>query len=167
MKERSVVQQEPALYLAAVPRSAGAGSPKGLVRQHLAAAGERSLQGGVSALVAVVRQGLHFSELESLRDQLELPMDRLAGYLGLARATVHRRKLSGQLTPDESDKVLRFARLLGQATRLFGSVEEAQGWLNTPQHGLGGAVPLEYAGTEVGSREVESLLGRIDYGVYS
>ena len=33
--------------------------------------------------------------------------------------------------------------------------------------GLGGAIPLEYAETEVGAREVENLLGRIEYGVYS
>jgi len=32
---------------------------------------------------------------------------------------------------------------------------------------LGGAIPLEYARTEVGARELEKLLGRIDYGVYS
>jgi uncharacterized protein (DUF2384 family) len=37
----------------------------------------------------------------------------------------------------------------------------------TPQFGLGGAVPLEYAETEVGAREVENLLGRIEHGVYS
>jgi len=33
--------------------------------------------------------------------------------------------------------------------------------------GLGGETPLEYAETEVGAREVEDLLGRIEYGVYS
>jgi uncharacterized protein (DUF2384 family) len=28
-------------------------------------------------------------------------------------------------------------------------------------------VPLDYAETEIGAREVEDLLGRIEYGVYS
>jgi uncharacterized protein (DUF2384 family) len=28
-------------------------------------------------------------------------------------------------------------------------------------------VPLDYAETEIGAREVENLLGRIEYGVYS
>jgi putative toxin-antitoxin system antitoxin component (TIGR02293 family) len=63
--------------------------------------------------------------------------------------------------------VVRFARLLGHAVHLFGSVEEARRWLKAPQRGLGGAVPLDYAQTEAGAREVENLLGRIDYGVYS
>ena len=118
-------------------------------------------------VVQVVQSGLDFDELEALRQQLDLPLDRLAALLGLARATVHRRKTTGRLTSDESDKVVRFARLLGHAVHLFGGVEDARRWLKGPQRGLGGAVPLEYAQTEAGAREVENLLGRIDYGVYS
>ena len=162
MEETSRVREDiPAAFRKAVV------SGKGVVRQHLAEAGERGFRGGTPALVAVVESGLPFSELEALREQLELPLDRLASYLGLARATLHRRKIGGQLTPDESDKVLRFARLLGQALKIFGGLTEAREWLRAPQYGLGGVVPLEFAGTEVGAREVESLLGRIDHGVYS
>jgi len=43
----------------------------------------------------------------------------------------------------------------------------ARRWLSSPQRGLGGAVPLDYAETEIGAREVEDLLGRIEYGVYA
>ena len=34
-------------------------------------------------------------------------------------------------------------------------------------YGLGDVSPLEYAKTEVGAREVENLLGRIEHGVFS
>ena len=118
-------------------------------------------------LVKVVQDGIAFSELETLRTDLDLPLDQLAAKLGMARATLHRRKLSGRLGPDESDKVLRFARLVGQAEQVLGGGDEARQWLSYPQHGLGGAVPLDYARTEVGAREVENLLGRIEHGVYS
>ena len=47
------------------------------------------------------------------------------------------------------------------------SIENGRRWLASPQVGLGGAIPLEFAETEVGAREVENLLGRIEYGVYS
>jgi putative toxin-antitoxin system antitoxin component (TIGR02293 family) len=162
MEETSRVHEEPPSALRKVLISG-----KGVVRQHLAEAGERGFRGGAPALVAAVAQGLPFGELETLREQLDLPLDSLASYLGLARATMHRRKLSGHLTAEESDKVLRFARLLGQAAKIFGGVPEAREWLKAPQYGLGGVRPLEFAGTEVGAREVESLLGRIDHGVYS
>jgi putative toxin-antitoxin system antitoxin component (TIGR02293 family) len=63
--------------------------------------------------------------------------------------------------------VVRFARLMGKAVTVLESEDNARQWLTSPQFGLGGAVPLDYADTEVGAREVEDLLGRIEYGVYS
>jgi uncharacterized protein (DUF2384 family) len=39
--------------------------------------------------------------------------------------------------------------------------------LTHKQVGLNNAVPLEFAKTEIGAGEVENLLGRIEYGVYS
>jgi uncharacterized protein (DUF2384 family) len=37
----------------------------------------------------------------------------------------------------------------------------------SPQPALGGATPIEVAQTELGSREIENLVGRIEHGVYS
>lgn len=106
-------------------------------------------------------------ELDDLRANLDLPMDRLAPMLGISKATLHRRKNTGYLDSAESDRVLRFARLLGQAASVMESLDSGRRWLTSPQAGLGGAIPLDYAETEVGAREVENLLGRIEYGVYA
>jgi putative toxin-antitoxin system antitoxin component (TIGR02293 family) len=118
-------------------------------------------------LIRRIQKGLPFVQLEALRKDLDLPLDQLAGKLSISRATLHRRKNSGRLSPDESDKVIRFSRLLEQATDLFGNLERGRAWLKFPQYGLGGAIPLDYAATEAGAREVENLLGRIKYSVYS
>jgi len=96
-----------------------------------------------------------------------MPFEQLAAKLSISRSTLQRRKANGRLSPDESDKVMRFARLLEHATDVFGDIDKARAWLKHPQYGLGGAVPLDYAETEIGAREVDNLLGRIDYGVYS
>src|SRR3982750_59074 len=87
----------------------------GLVASHVAL---EKPNPSPAQVVQVVQSGLDFDELEALRQQLDLPLDRLAALLGLARATVHRRKTTGRLTSDESDKVVRFARLLGHAVHL-------------------------------------------------
>ena len=50
---------------------------------------------------------------------------------------------------------------------VFGDAENAREWLIHPQRGLGNVVPVELAKSEIGAREVENLLGRIEYGVYS
>src|SRR6266581_7710460 len=120
-----------------------------------------------SDLIRQIQKGLRFSELETLQNSLEMPFEQLAVKLSISRSTLQRRKAAGRLSPDESDKVMRFSRLLEHATNIFGDIDKARAWLKHPQYGLGGAVPLDYAETEIGAREVDNLLGRIDYGVYS
>ena len=118
-------------------------------------------------LIRQIQKGLPFSDLKVLQGSIDMPFEQLAAKLSISRSTLQRRRAAGRLSPDESDKVMRFSRLLEHATNVFGDIEKARAWLKFPQHGLGGAVPLDYAETEVGAREVDNLLGRIDYGVYS
>ena len=118
-------------------------------------------------LIRQIQKGLRFSELETLQNSLEMPFEQLAVKLSISRSTLQRRKAAGRLSPDESDKVIRYSRLLQQAVDFFGDIEKARAWLKHPQYGLGGAVPLDYARTETGAREVENLLGQMKYGVYS
>jgi putative toxin-antitoxin system antitoxin component (TIGR02293 family) len=118
-------------------------------------------------LIRRIQKGLRFSELQALQGKIDMPLEQLAGKLSISRSTLQRRKTAGRLSSDESGKVMRFSQLLEHATKVFGNVDRARGWLKHPQRGLGGAVPLDYAETEIGAREVDRLLGRIDYGVYS
>ena len=120
-----------------------------------------------SKLIEMLRVGLPVQELADLQASLDVPMEKLFPMLGISKATLHRRKADGRLGPAESDRVVRFARLMGKAVEVLESEENARQWLTSPQFGLGGAVPLDYAETEVGAREVEDLLGRVEYGVYS
>jgi len=118
-------------------------------------------------LIRQIQKGLRFTELKTLQRSLDMPFEQLAAKLSISRSTLQRRKHAGRLSPDESDKVIRYSRLLHQAADFFGDIEKARAWLKHPQYGLGGAVPLDYASTETGAREVENLLGRMKYGVYS
>ena len=118
-------------------------------------------------LIEVLRVGLPVQELMDLQASLGVPMEKLVPKLGISKATLHRRKATGRLDPAESDRVVRFARLLGKTVEVLESEDHARQWLTSPQFGLGGAVPVDYADTEVGAREVVDLLGRIEYGIYS
>jgi putative toxin-antitoxin system antitoxin component (TIGR02293 family) len=69
---------------------------------------------------------------------------------------------------DESNQLLRLSRVLKRATDLHeGDQSSAREWLETPMPALGGRRPLELAQTELGAREVEDLIGRIEHGVVS
>jgi putative toxin-antitoxin system antitoxin component (TIGR02293 family) len=94
-------------------------------------------------------------------------MGKLVRKLGTSEAPLHRREAQGRLGKGKSDTVVRHARLMSKAIAVFENEEEARLWLASPQFGLGGAVPLGYAETEAGAREVDDLLGRIEFGVYS
>jgi len=115
-----------------------------------------------------LQQGFSTDELQTLQRNLEVPIDELAPWLGISKATWHRRtSQGGRLNLDESDRLYRFQRLYRQAVSVLENKEDALRWLKSPQPGLGGHIPLEYARTEVGAREVEYLLGRIEHGIYS
>ena len=45
--------------------------------------------------------------------------------------------------------------------------EDGLAWLHEPNYGLGGRVPIDVLETEIGARQVESVLLRILHGVYS
>jgi putative toxin-antitoxin system antitoxin component (TIGR02293 family) len=157
----------PGLFVDARKRRPVAKPPGGVVTGYFGVKEGTGKQSAASQLIPSLKAGLPVRELEDLRGGLDLPMERLVPMLGISRATLHRRKITGRLDPAESDRVVRFARLLGQAAEVLESLQNARRWLTSPQVGLGGAIPLEYAETEVGAREVEDLLGRIEFGVYS
>lgn len=65
--------------------------------------------------------------------------------------TLYHRKETGRLSPDESDRLLRLARIVGLRIDLFeGNRTGARQWLNTPKSQLEGRSPLECVKTGVG-----------------
>jgi putative toxin-antitoxin system antitoxin component (TIGR02293 family) len=118
-------------------------------------------------LIDAIQGGLPWVELEALQEICGISLEKLAPVLGISKATLHRRKVEGRLGVEESDRVVRFARIMHAAIDSLETENNARQWLSTPQFGLGGAIPLHYAETEVGAREVEDLLLRVKYGVYS
>lgn len=132
--------------------------------------GAHKIFSDLNAFIELIRTGLPVYELDHLQASLDVPNDALGPMLGISRSTINRIKGKGResrLDPTTSDKVVRFARLMGKAVNVFGNPEDARKWLSSPQFGLGGAIPFDYAITELGAREVENLLGRIEHGVYS
>lgn len=132
--------------------------------------GVRSLgidAGDTAQIVRLIREGFAFSRVERLQKATALPWERLARFVAIPQRTLTRRQGQGRLQPDESDRVLRASRIFDLAVDLFeGDVDGARRWLQTPQPGLGGEVPIEFASTEVGAREVENLIGSLEHGVF-
>ena len=121
----------------------------------------------VQEQIGRIQAGLSFRAVRNLQTALGLPLEKIATFLGMSRATLHRRKAQGKIARNESEKLVRYQRLVKKAEEVFDDSVAAREWLTQPQPGLGNAKPVEFARTEIGAREVENLLGRIEYGVYS
>ena len=118
--------------------------------------------------VAMVRSGLPFSMLDEVAAAAGVGRLALARVMDLSPTTLARRRKAGVLTPEESDRLVRVARLIAKAHDLMlGDGAAARRWLRDPHALLEGESPLERACTEVGGREVEQLIGRLRHGIFS
>ena len=118
--------------------------------------------------VACISRGLPAASALAFKQALGLTNDELASVLGVSPRTVARLDpAKSHLDPVSGDRLVRSARLYAIAAEVLEDAPAAARWLKSPQRALGGAVPLELAQTDVGSREVEMLLGRMEYGVYT
>lgn len=113
-----------------------------------------------------VMEGLPFAPLERLQRALGITTPQIAALLQIPVRTLARRKAEGRLRPMESDRLLRTSVLYGKAVDLFGGDQNAaRRWFLSPLLSLSGSSPFEYAKTEVGAREVEQVIGRLERGV--
>ena len=121
-----------------------------------------------SKLLERIRQGLPYRAWKRFVRNTTMSNDEAVSLVQISPRTLQRRKEEGRLHPDESDRLLRATRIFSEVLELFeGDVENARRWFTTPQPALGGSTPLDYATTELGPREVEGLIGRLEHGIPS
>jgi putative toxin-antitoxin system antitoxin component (TIGR02293 family) len=115
-----------------------------------------------------IESGLSFDALLRVSKITGLPLEDLRVAVRIAPRTFSRRRTEKKLSPEESDRLVSISRLLALAFDLFeGDAGAGLRWFTESNRALGGMTPIEAAATETGSREVENLIGRLEYGVYT
>ena len=115
-------------------------------------------------VVDKIRRGLPARALQSLEKKLRISPKQLAAVLNIPERTLMRRRsASAPIPKDESDRIYRVARIYNFAAEALGSEEAAAAWLLDKNPALRN-VPLQMLDTEIGTREVETVLGHIRYG---
>jgi len=123
---------------------------------------------GVAAIIDELQRGLPYQRLTLFEKRSGLPLETISHVIRVPKRTLARRKASGHLAPDESERLHRLSTLFEKAVHLFaGDYERAKRWFESPMKALGQVTPLEMAGTEVGARAVEDLIGRLEHGVFT
>lgn len=133
--------------------------------------GKRTLKRRVesdSELRAMTREGMPVGTLPVLAEELSIERKTLARVVGISDRTLSRRIASAsRLSAEESDRTVRLARVIALAKETLGSSRKASLWLQTPNRALEEQQPLDLLDTDAGVRSVETVLGRIAYGIYS
>jgi putative toxin-antitoxin system antitoxin component (TIGR02293 family) len=131
--------------------------------------GPRVLRGAedLDALADRVREGLPYAALDAVGKRFAIPLRELTTVLDLPERTLARRKREGRLRPDESDRLVRVGRVAALAEEILGETAKAARWLRRPNRALGGKTPLETLDTDLGASQVETVLHRVEHGVFS
>jgi putative toxin-antitoxin system antitoxin component (TIGR02293 family) len=140
-------------------------------RQILSVLGFPSAAGSESATdVArdLVRRGMPASVLSALAGHLKVSIGAIQMLAGIPAATAARKRSTKQLLqPILSDRLFRIASVYALAKEVLESGDAAAEWLSESNRALNGRTPLELLDTEIGTREVELILQRLEHGVYS
>jgi len=117
-------------------------------------------------LAEIVEGGLPLDNLALLRTS-GLTAGEIGEIVVSPRTLKHRRARGESLSHEETDRLVRVARIVALGRNVFGTVEKSLLWLRTPDERIAGRTPLSLLQTESGGRLVESMLWQLDEGIYS
>lgn len=108
-------------------------------------------------LVRLVEEGLPTKVVQGLRTLGLTDEEVFSGVLP-RRTLTHRIARREPLSREESDRVVRIARVTALGENAFGDRERFWRWFRAPMRRFDGRSPLEMLRTEAGGRLVEELL---------
>jgi len=117
-------------------------------------------------LAEIVEQGLPTESLALLKEK-GLTFSELSEIVISPRTLKHRKARGESLSNEETDRVVRVARIVALAENVFGNHDKALLWLRTADDHIGGRSPLSMLQTDAGGRLIEGMLWQIDEGVYT
>lgn len=113
-------------------------------------------------LLRSIEGGLTVRAFDQFVEATGLTPERAAEFADISRRTLATRREEGRFSRDESDRLVRAARIFGGVLALFrGDRATTAAWLASGQPALGGSVPMDLARTDLGAREVERALAQL------
>jgi putative toxin-antitoxin system antitoxin component (TIGR02293 family) len=109
-----------------------------------------------------------YASAEETFARYQIEQQEARSILGISESTQFRyRRTKAKLKATQRDRFLRFQRIVKQAQELFENEAETKRWLLTPKQDLEGKTPLQLLVTDEGTKKVEEMLYRAEYGIFS
>ncbi|MFW5726876.1 MAG: antitoxin Xre/MbcA/ParS toxin-binding domain-containing protein [bacterium] len=118
-------------------------------------------------LIHKAREGIKKSAFNHLQQQMGVSQKELAEMLHLTPRTLQRLRDDEKLPVAVSGQLLEIARVFKMAGEVLEDHELARKWLRMPIPALNQELPIRLLDTPAGIRWVTTVLGRMEYGVYS
>jgi putative toxin-antitoxin system antitoxin component (TIGR02293 family) len=122
---------------------------------------------GVEPSVEIELSRVPFSSVERLAKRLGVEASTVLDLMAVPDRTRARRRHGGVFKADEADRLLRVARVFGEAIRVFGSEAKAAAWLKSPSPLFEGSAPLSCLDSDAGAHVVSEEIVRIDFGDFA
>ena len=127
--------------------------------------------------ISMIQHGIRATEAKRIIADLAIGQGVALKALKLSPATVNKKAKHNQtLSPGESERVIGFAKLVGQLEAViqdsgspegFDAVAWMSRWLNDPIPALGGARPIDLMDTMEGQALVSTTLAQLQSGAYA
>lgn len=117
--------------------------------------------------ISGIRKGIPAGAIDALLHNTRLSQAQLSIILAIPERTLTRRKHEGVLTHEESEKLVRLARVIERAEEVFEDLQKALDWLQAPNHTLNSMSPLSMLDTDIGTENIMDTLGRIEHGIFA
>jgi putative toxin-antitoxin system antitoxin component (TIGR02293 family) len=115
----------------------------------------------------LTRRGLAKKVALHLQALLKLTGQQMSEMLDISYRTYQRKKDDDLLGPYSSEQLIEIAEVIAHATDVFGDMDTAVDWLNSPILGLNGQKPVSFLDNTFGIRLVRQALGRLEYGIHA
>lgn len=115
-----------------------------------------------TALYFAVKQGLPVRVALAMRQRIPREVFNRV----IPRTTLEsKRGPDARLSAQQSERILRIARVYARAAEVFGDRQRGEAWMARPSAVLDHHAPAELLDSETGARAIERLLGQLEHGI--
>jgi putative toxin-antitoxin system antitoxin component (TIGR02293 family) len=120
----------------------------------------------IFSIMNTIRNGIGFSMFSKLLQSFPFSITDWSWFLGMSERTMQRyRKERKTFDKLQSEKILHIYMLYNRGVQIFGSTENFNQWLESPNISLAGEVPKKLLDSNFGIGFINDALTRIEHGI--
>ena len=118
-------------------------------------------------MLRVIKEGIPKKAFDKTMQMMDFSLNDMSDVLHISERTLRRYDENTVLSTEQSERIVELNSLYRYGKEVFGSLAGFKQWVESPILALGNKKPREFLDTSIGIHILKTILGRIEYGVYS